>query len=264
MIVIDMKSDALITQLKKVFAQNNVDHFAWLIQGEFGVDFGDFLQHLCGQLFDLQHWKNFSNVLYISGENEIKIEEVRKVNVFLQNKSKKWRIIIIQNAEKMNQNAANALLKILEEPPKKTIFICTAIHELPLTVLSRMNKFFLSIDQNEHCNDGIMQIANGSNVIAEQIIDLGGLESLELMQKIIYEKSNHGALARLMEIIDLPKHFQIVCYLILYLLKKKLLACNDFISKKKVVYQYEEIVQKMAKIEELHCNKKAFLFSFLK
>jgi DNA polymerase III subunit delta' len=34
-----------------------------------------------------------------------------------------WRIVIIDGAEEMNRNAANALLKILEEPPRRTLLL---------------------------------------------------------------------------------------------------------------------------------------------
>ncbi|MGO7465339.1 DNA polymerase III subunit delta', partial [Rhizobium ruizarguesonis] len=34
-----------------------------------------------------------------------------------------WRIVIIDPAYDMNRNAANAILKILEEPPKRALFL---------------------------------------------------------------------------------------------------------------------------------------------
>lgn len=50
-----------------------------------------------------------------------------------------FKIMIMWHAEKMNSSAANKLLKIIEEPPQKTVFLLTAEsteHMLP-TVLSR-------------------------------------------------------------------------------------------------------------------------------
>ena len=48
-----------------------------------------------------------------------------KVNDFLSKTSfnDNWRIVIIDSADEMNKNAANALLKILEEPPAHTILL---------------------------------------------------------------------------------------------------------------------------------------------
>lgn len=49
------------------------------------------------------------------------------------------KVIIIDGADKMNINAANALLKTLEEPVSKTSFIlvCDAIEQIPITIKSR-------------------------------------------------------------------------------------------------------------------------------
>lgn len=49
------------------------------------------------------------------------------------------RVVLIAHAETMNRNAANALLKNLEEPPANTLFIlvCDEISKLPKTIRSR-------------------------------------------------------------------------------------------------------------------------------
>lgn len=50
-----------------------------------------------------------------------------------------YKIMIIWQPEKMNASAANKLLKILEEPPDKTIFIlvCNSAEQLLTTIISR-------------------------------------------------------------------------------------------------------------------------------
>src|ERR1700722_1382566 len=49
-----------------------------------------------------------------------------------------YKVMIVWMAEKMNLVAANKILKILEEPPDKTIFILiTESTQLPVTILSR-------------------------------------------------------------------------------------------------------------------------------
>lgn len=54
----------------------------------------------------------------------------------------KRRVVIIQNTDKLNKNIYNSLLKILEEPPRDTVFIliCSNIGSLPITLLSRAIK----------------------------------------------------------------------------------------------------------------------------
>lgn len=50
-----------------------------------------------------------------------------------------WRVVIIDRAEELNAAAANALLKNLEEPPARCVFllICSAPGRLPVTIRSR-------------------------------------------------------------------------------------------------------------------------------
>ena len=72
---------------------------------------------------------------------EIKIDQVRELAVFLNTKSHRGarRIALIHAAEDMNENAANALLKALEEPPGSAMFILVSHRpaQLLATVRSR-------------------------------------------------------------------------------------------------------------------------------
>jgi DNA polymerase III subunit delta' len=60
--------------------------------------------------------------------NDIVIGDIRKVISFFAQTSAEggWRVAIIDAADEMNANAANALLKILEEPPEKSILFLVA------------------------------------------------------------------------------------------------------------------------------------------
>jgi DNA polymerase-3 subunit delta' len=83
----------------------------------------------------------------------IKIETIRYIQkeVFTKIHEGKWKIFIIEPAEKMNVAAANSLLKTLEEPPENTIIILIAKHKetIPKTVVSRSHVlFFQALSQN--------------------------------------------------------------------------------------------------------------------
>jgi len=58
-------------------------------------------------------------------KNEITVDDVRKISGFLRLTSAEsgWRVVIIDSVDEMNRNAANALLKILEEPTAKSFLI---------------------------------------------------------------------------------------------------------------------------------------------
>nr|WP_321525538.1 DNA polymerase III subunit delta' [uncultured Cohaesibacter sp.] len=57
-------------------------------------------------------------------KTEITVDEVRKTVRFFGSTAgeRTWRVCIVDPADDLNNNAANALLKILEEPPARTIF----------------------------------------------------------------------------------------------------------------------------------------------
>jgi DNA polymerase-3 subunit delta' len=71
----------------------------------------------------------------------IGVEEVRRLRAFLGHSAGEggWRVVVVDRADELNQNAANALLKALEEPPPKTLFllISSAEGRLPVTIRSR-------------------------------------------------------------------------------------------------------------------------------
>ncbi len=58
----------------------------------------------------------------------VEVDEVRKVAPFLRRTAAEegWRVVIIDDADTMNRNAQNALLKILEEPPPHVLLILIA------------------------------------------------------------------------------------------------------------------------------------------
>ncbi len=74
-------------------------------------------------------------------EGEIKIDSVRRVmgEVSLKGFQGGRRVVLIHPADRMNRNSANALLKILEEPPVGVHFVltCGSKGSLPVTIISR-------------------------------------------------------------------------------------------------------------------------------
>lgn len=60
--------------------------------------------------------------------SEIVVDDTRAIAAFLHLTSAQggWRVVIVDGADDMNRNAANALLKILEEPPKRSVLLLTS------------------------------------------------------------------------------------------------------------------------------------------
>lgn len=77
-------------------------------------------------------------------KSQIPVETIRALQerLSLSSDPQQWRAVIIDPAEAMNANAANALLKLLEEPPQRVVFflISHAPNKLLPTILSRCQK----------------------------------------------------------------------------------------------------------------------------
>lgn len=81
-------------------------------------------------------------------KNIIKIERMRelkeRLNIGIY--EGKYIVVIVKNIDQIQEEAANSALKILEEPPEKTVFILIASNKesLPKTILSRCQCIYFS------------------------------------------------------------------------------------------------------------------------
>ncbi len=78
----------------------------------------------------------------------IRVDDVRQINDFLSRRSSSdgWRVVLIDSVDDMNSAAANAVLKILEEPPYKTLMLLISHNpgRLLPTIRSRCARLELS------------------------------------------------------------------------------------------------------------------------
>ncbi|MCI0705195.1 MAG: DNA polymerase III subunit gamma/tau [Planctomycetia bacterium] len=84
------------------------------------------------------------DVLEIDGASNRKIEDIRDLRQSVKNRPQgRYRIYIIDEVHMLTKEAFNALLKTLEEPPPqvKFIFATTEVDKLPITILSRCQRF---------------------------------------------------------------------------------------------------------------------------
>jgi DNA polymerase-3 subunit delta' len=129
------------------------------------------------------------SVLMIQPEkNQIKIEQSRAILDFLSLQTLgKARGVIIDHAEQLNPQSANALLKVLEEPPQNTYFFLLAPssrHVLP-TLRSRAQVVSFaaleidSLKKRSSAPDWALSAAQGSFERLAQLQNKGELESRE-------------------------------------------------------------------------------------
>lgn len=141
---------------------------------------------------------NNPNVRYVFKNNEnmsISIEQIRDVITYT-NKSAfndEPRYIIISNPEYLNINAANAFLKVLENPPKNTFFFLITDNENNIlkTIISRCVKFKINFNntENKEILDNLLIDFNMSS--QDSSIFINKFETAGyILNKIIFLKDN--------------------------------------------------------------------------
>jgi DNA polymerase-3 subunit delta' len=128
----------------------------------------------------------------------VAVDDIRKVAPFLRKTASLggWRVVIIDDADTMNRNAQNALLKILEEPPANTVLMLVT-HRMGAmipTIRSRCRVLnFSALSQTDFAKilsssghfledtklQTLYEFSKGSIGRALEFIEHGGLETLE-------------------------------------------------------------------------------------
>lgn len=98
----------------------------------------------CGHCSACAKYKaqNHADILRVEADGKsIKVDAVRDIPAFVYQKSYEggYKAVLIPDAEQMTEQAQNALLKVLEEPPRDTVFVLGARNAKNLlpTILSR-------------------------------------------------------------------------------------------------------------------------------
>ncbi|MCX8997661.1 DNA polymerase III subunit delta' [Rhizobiaceae bacterium BDR2-2] len=133
----------------------------------------------------------------------ITVDEVRKAGHFFAQTSGtgNWRIVIIDPADDLNRNAANAILKILEEPPKRAMFLVLshAPGRLLPTIRSRCLPLRLEALADEDLRkalsalrldpgpnaDAVLAKAGGSVSEAIKLVNYGGMDIAEALSGVL-------------------------------------------------------------------------------
>jgi len=103
------------------------------------------------------------DVIEIDGASNRRIEEIRQLrsNVNVRPSRARFKIYIIDEVHMLTKEAFNALLKTLEEPPEhvKFIFCTTDPEKIPITILSRCQRFDFVPVQFESIQKRLIEIA---------------------------------------------------------------------------------------------------------
>jgi DNA polymerase-3 subunit delta' len=113
---------------------------------------------------------------------QIRIDPIREVNAFVAQTAQQggYRVIVLQPAEAMNVAAANALLKSLEEPGERTLFVLLA--DIPsrmlATIRSRCQHWSLGVPSGADCLPWLSEALGESGDADFWLRSAGGLPLL--------------------------------------------------------------------------------------
>ena len=110
---------------------------------------------------------NHIDVLEMDAASKTGVDDVRDLIEFSRYgpTSSKYKIFIIDEVHMLSKQAFNALLKTLEEPPEylKFIFATTEIRKIPITIISRCQRFDLSRIKSSELFEFIKKIKDKEN-----------------------------------------------------------------------------------------------------
>ncbi|MDE2029702.1 MAG: DNA polymerase III subunit delta' [Alphaproteobacteria bacterium] len=196
--------DAAMDEVAAAFASGRMHH-AWLIAGIDGIgkarlakhialfallggrgDFGKIdPQHRVAKLVEAE---THPDLLIIrrpvdektgAQKNTIPVDDVLKIATFLHKTATHggWRVVILDEAHALNRNGQNAILKIVEEPPPRTLILITVTTPgilLP-TIRSRCRMLELEPLDAEHMRAVLKrEAAHVSDEDVTALIDLSG------------------------------------------------------------------------------------------
>ena len=149
----------------------------------------DFCEH-CNSIVNSNH----IDVLEMDAASKTGVDDVRELIEFSRYgpTTAKYKIFIIDEVHMLSKQAFNALLKTLEEPPKylKFIFATTEIKKIPVTVISRCQRFDLSRVKSEELFNYIKMIKDKE----------GGKVSDEALKLIV--KISEGSVRDALSLLD--------------------------------------------------------------
>ncbi len=212
----------------------------------------------------------------------IRVDDVRTINEFLSKRSSQdgWRIVIVDSIDDMNNASANAILKILEEPPHKTLMLLISHNPNRLlpTIKSRCAKLLLKPLKDNHTASllrryrpelsedtikGLVSICSGSIGKALSYVDNDALGQYEKLKNIV-TAGNNFKLSELLSFCDNAiadeESFELAKSLILKLIHQLIREVNNV---KNFAQTWEDSIKIFSETEGLNLDKKQALITII-
>lgn len=212
----------------------------------------------------------------------IRIDDVRTINEFLSKRAGNdgWRVVIVDSIDDLNSASANAILKVLEEPPHKTLMLLISHNPNRLlpTIKSRCAKLNLKpldekivasllrryrSDLSEKSVKELAALSSGSIGKAIMYADNNALSVYDKLTKIIYAKDKFA----ISDVLDFCNYYtsdddsyNLAQELILKFIAENVSQTNNL---EEFIKSWEETVKIFSETSGLNLDKKQALMNII-
>lgn len=271
---------------KNSFENNNL-HNAYIFAGKYGIGKETAAIHFARMIMSGKDLKNqaeiskrmqngtLENFMYLKKEDSILVEDTRVVTNFLTKKTIGRKCVVIDAVENMTVQAANSLLKVIEEAKNVTFFLVTSFLDRVLsTIKSRaiiVNFKELNIQEVEevlsqtdyHVDRGILDICSDSPGI---VLKISTLEKEHGFFSVLLENFSSKSY-RITQV--LKENVRIVIEVLLAIFENVLLSNKKVVGVdfrdvfvndvERILGSYEEIMKMYKNFQLYNLDKDGFL-----
>ena len=222
--------EAVVTSLKNQVKNNEISH-AYIFQGTRGTGKTSAAKILsravnclhpvdgnpCNECENCKSILNESSldVVEMDAASNNGVDDIRelKEKVIYPPQSLKYKVYIIDEVHMLSKGAFNALLKILEEPPRHLIFILatTEIEKIPATILSRSQKYNFKRISIEKISENLKKIAELEGKSCDDEVftliakssDGAMRDALSVLDQLLTKNKDHIKLEDAMEVLGI-------------------------------------------------------------
>lgn len=222
--------EAVTTSLKNQVKNNEISH-AYIFQGTRGTGKTSAAKILsravnclhpvdgnpCNECENCKSILNESSldVVEMDAASNNGVDDIRelKEKVIYPPQSLKYKVYIIDEVHMLSKGAFNALLKILEEPPRHLIFILatTEIEKIPATILSRSQKYNFKRISIEEISENLKKIAELEGKSCDDEVftliakssDGAMRDALSVLDQLLTKNKDHIKLEDAMEVLGI-------------------------------------------------------------
>jgi len=176
--------------------------------------------------------------------SSMKINQVREMQKHLAYKiyEGKYKVIILDEADKLTLQGANSLLKVLEEPLPQTVFILLAASQkgIPDTIVSRCQRIYFGEEIGQHdCLENIKILEDVFNGDFEKTLAL--IERLEKEEKEYLKQKVNGLMVLIRDLVVLKS-----------VKEDKLVSTSQLFNSplEKITISHEQLVKILEKLYE--------------